>query len=502
MTLRSLSVKPGKCPLVNTVAALVLGALVVQAAAESSSNSPPGGILLLDNLGRVVEEPTNALPASLYPPARVGLQKQIPNPTQGSSQPDKIRQRMSQGATNFQFFPSVPPRLMPYLASQDEYGNTAIRPGALFFFTPLEGPVKNGKYRLSDGGFRYSLSQTLTFVTLSGVMQGDDDLGYYTFDLKSKWAIFDAPEGGTAGWISSQVVAKTGLESAARTQSAKSNLGTVTDPTGIWSAVNGFRVPELAWQQSARRGEIVVVAGMVSQRNYIDGNAYADSGRSKFMNSALIHSQVLPLAQYNFGLNLQWQPVDEWYAMAGGSVGDAKAGKAPWTDFSGENWSLPGEIGYAPPDLFSLGPGVYRLQPFAAEADGSTGGGLCFDLQQQLGSNSPLGWFGRFGFGGKKVSGEASAQAGTGFVLQGPFKHLLLERTSDDLLGTGFVWSQPSATTKTVYHENEFVWETVYVVQLTPTIKIQPDFQMIWDPAFHKNTDRAMVFQLQLAVAW
>src|SRR5208282_4325671 len=172
---------------------------------------------------------------------------------------------------------------------------------------------------------------------------------------------------------------------------------------------NGFRIPELAWQQSLRHGEIVVVAGMVGQNNYIDRNAYADSGRGEFINSALINSQVLPLAQYNFGLNLQWQPVDEWYTMAGGSMGNAPAGDAPWTDFSGENWSLPGEIGYAPRDFLGLGPGVYRIQPFAAGADGTTGGGLCFDFQQQLGADSPLGWFGRYGFGNSKVTGAAAA---------------------------------------------------------------------------------------------
>ena len=46
------------------------------------------------------------------------------------------------------------------------------------------------------------------------------------------------------------------------------------------------------------------------------------------------------------------------------------------------------------------------------------------------------------------------------------------------------------------------VWETVYALQLTPTIKIQPDFQLIRDPAFHKDTNQAMVFQLQLVMAW
>jgi len=495
-------IKSGRWLTVALTLVLWMGVAAIRAAATVESNVVPGDMLLLDNMGRVVAVPTNEVPSALRPAADIGMERQTPNPTTGASMPQEILQRTRAGAAGFQFFPDQRPPLMPYLASQDEYGNTAIRPGALYYFTLLEGPVQGAKYRLSEYGFRYSLEQTLTYVNLSDVMKGDNDLAYYTFDFKSKWALFNAPDAGTAGWISSQVEAKNGLDSASNKQSAKSNLGTLTDPTGIWSDVNGFRVPELAWQQSARSGEIVVVAGMVSQRNYIDRNAYADSGRSKFMNSALINSEVLPLAQCNFGLNLQWQPADEWYAMAGGSVGNAPAGNAPWTDYSSKNWSLPGEFGYAPRDFFDLGPGVYRIQPFAAEVDGATGGGLCFDLQQQLGSDSPMGWFGRFGFGGKKVSDGASAQAGTGFVLEGPFKHVLLQRTSNDLLGVGFVWSQPSSTTKTVYHENEYVLETVYALQLTPTIKLQPDFQMIWDQAFHRDTDHAMVFQLQLAMAW
>ena len=483
--------------------ALAAAPVAAFAGGTVSSNAPSGDLLLLDSMGRVVAVPTNAEPSALRPAADIGVEHQIPEPARGTSMPKDIQQRARKNAVGFQFFPATPPPLMPYLASQDEYGNTAIRPGALFpAFTPLEGPVQEVKYRLSEYGFRYSLQQSGTYVSMNGVMKGDHNLGYHTLDFKSKWALFDAPDAGTAGWISSQLQAKNSFQGAGKTQSAKSNLGTVTDPTGIWSSVNGLRVPELAWQQSARRGEIVLVAGMVSQRNYMDGNAYADSGRSKFINSALVNSQVLPLAQYNFGFNLQWQPADEWYAMAGASMGGNGAGDAPWKDFSGENWSLPAEFGYAPGDFLSLGPGVYRVQPFAAGVNGFTGGGLCFDLQQQLGPDSPFGWFGRFGFGDSKVSGAAAAQAGTGFVVQAPFKHLLLQRTSNDLLGVGFVWSQPSDTKKTVYHENEYVLETVYVLQLTPTIKIQPDFQLIRDPAFHQNTDHAMVFQLQLVMAW
>ena len=487
---------------ISSTALFLLLALSLPAAGQSSSNSPSSDLLLLDSLGRLVKVPTNEVPAEMRPPSGLEPNRQIPNPTRGSSMSDEVLQRLQAGQAGFQFFPAVPPRLMPYLASQDEFGNTAFRPGSLLFFAPWESPVQGAKYWLSDHGLRYSLDQTVTYVSMTDTMKGASTLGYYTFDLKTKWAVFDAPAAGTAGWVSSQVEAKNGFDSASDKQSAKSNLGTITDPTGIWSKVNGVRVPELAWQQSLRGGEIVVVAGMVSQGNYIDQNAYAQSGRSHFINSALINSAVLPQPDYDFGMNLQWQPVDEWYAMLGGSAGNAAAGYAPWSDFSLNNWSVLGEFGYAPRDVFGLGPGIYRIQPFVAEVGGTTGGGLCFNLQQQLGAKSPLGWYGRFGFGDEDVSNGASAQIGTGFVVQGPFKHLLLQRTSNDLLGVGFVWSQPSATTKKVYHENEYILETVYAMQLTPTIKLQPDMQVVWDPAHNRDADHALVFQLQLVMAW
>ena len=463
-------------------------------------------MLLLDDLGRIVQVPTNEVPASLLPPEGVPLKRQTPNPIPGANTPPAVLERRAQareGAEEFHFFPPVAPKLMPYLSSQDEFGNTALRPGALVSVVPLEPPVQGGKYWLSEYGLRYSLEQTFNYVNMTDVMKGGNTLGFYTLDFKAKWALFDTPRTGTAGWITTQIEAKSGLGAAGQTQDAKSNLGTLTDPTDIWSSINGARVPELGWQESLRDGEVVVVAGMISQRNYLDANAAAHTGRGEFMNSALIHSEVLPLPEYRFGVNLQWQPVKEWYAMLGASAGNNPSGNAPWIDFSWEHWSLIGEFGYAPDDFLGLGSGICRVQPFVAQAGGSTEGGLCFNLQQQLGHDSPFAWFGRFGFAGSDVGADASAQAGTGFVMQAPLSHLgLVPRLSNDLLGVGLVWSQPSATTKTVYHENEYVLETFYTLQLTPTIKLQPDVQAVWNPAFNPAPGPALVCQLQLVLAW
>jgi hypothetical protein len=108
-------------------------------------------------------------------------------------------------------------------------------------------------------------------------------------------------------------------------------------------------------------------------------------------------------------VNLQWQPNDDWYFMFGGSVGNASIGNAPWTDFTWDYWSAVWEIGFTPDNVLGLGPGVYRVQPFVAQAGGPTQGGLCFNFQQQLGENAPYYWFGRFGFGGSRPQRRVGA---------------------------------------------------------------------------------------------
>ena len=246
-----------------------------------------------------------------------------------------------------------------------------------------------------------------------------------------------------------------------------------------------------------------MLAGMVSQGNYLDANSYANSGRGQFMNSGLINSMVLPLPDYNLGLNVQWQPVTEWYAMAGYTVGAASAGVAPWTDFAWNQWSSVGEFGYAPSDVLGLGPGIYRVQPFVAQAGGATQGGLGFNFQQQLGKRVPWGWFGRFGFGGSEVVAGAAAQVGTGFVVQAPLYHLgWIDSLPYDAAGIGVVWSRPPESAGVVTGRTETAVELGYVLHLTPTTRLQPDLQVVWNPAYSTTADTAVVFQLQLDINW
>ena len=78
----------------------------------------------------------------------------------------------------------------------------------------------------------------------------------------------------------------------------------------------------------------------------------------------------------------------------------------------------------------------------------------------------------------------------------------LAPRLSNDLLGFPVVWSQSTAKGQTVYHENEYALETFYSLQITPTVRLQPDLQILWNPAFNPQPGPVPVWQLQLNLLW
>jgi hypothetical protein len=153
-------------------------------------------MLLNGGLGQPVAVPTNAVPSNLLPPPSIGMQYQVPEPARGVQVPEPVQERVKetqQKQTGSELFPAAQPSLMPYLGSNDELGNTAMRPDALISTTPWDGLAQQSKYWLSDIGLRYSLKQTVTFVSMTDVKQGSDALSYYTLDFPAKWPFTARP---------------------------------------------------------------------------------------------------------------------------------------------------------------------------------------------------------------------------------------------------------------------------------------------------------------------
>lgn len=407
-------------------------------------------------------------------------------------------------STKVQWFSSKQPDLASYLSGLDKLSDSALQPGALLQDDPISRWAQHVKEQLANFGFSYQLQHALGYATRpDDILSGAEHVGYSSFELYAKQSVFHVPDSGTAGWLSFELDGGTGLGTSQRRTNPAAVLGSLVDPGGILSPVNGVYLSELAWQQSFAHGKAVIVAGMVDLTNYLDSNTYASSSFSQFQNSAFLNSMVLPITSGSLGMNAQWQPNDDLYFLLGVAQNNESLARSPLNHLEASHISYLFEAGYVPSNFSGLGPGAYRLQPFVATVDGVSQGGIGLNINQQL--NSYLGFFGRFGVGGAKVSNiqGASAQIATGLVLQNPLKLVgLRSQDSNDFLGVGFVWSQPSNSQRPATNFNEYGLELVYTIQLTETMLLKPDLQTIWDPVNSRQGNVDVLFQLPLVMTW
>lgn len=474
-------------------------------AGQDGDTNPAQTVLRYDNLGNLIATPRDEVPSTLLPPDAASLRYQIPRQAPGTTRPKALEERLEaqrEGEDAFTWFPRFHPKLGPYIASPDAVGNTALRPGALITSTTDAEWIQAFKYRVSDYGLNYSLVQTVTWLTMDGAQSGDPSMGFYTFDWFSKWTVYSTAHGDEGGWLSSQVKVLEGFGST-RSRTVPRAIGSLVNPASLWTGRNGVEVSEMAWQQSLDEGRVVAVAGVINQSNYLDLNTYANTARGQFLNSAFVNSMVVPLPAYSPSVNLQWQPRSSWYVMNGTSIGGIGAGRLPWVGWDDRSWSSVTEIGYVAKNVLGLGNGVYRVQPFVAQAGGDVGAGVGLNFQQRLGANTPLGWFGRFGFGGVSGASSAANQVATGMILQAPLKHLgLITEQPNDGMGLAVCWSDPFRPTGAGPVQDETAIELGYCFHLTPLVRIQPDVQFVIDPAYNARRETAVVFQLQLDINW
>ncbi len=424
--------------------------------------------------------------------------------TDESYAPDSSQQEAENFNGDLRWFPARQPFLMPYLAKRNIPSEFCLQSGSVFPDPVISNFLQGAKTAASDVGVRYRIQQGFTYVGLGGVASGSSQLAYWSFSLRAVVAILSAPKAGVGLWLTAESSGHLGLDSVSAGQLPRKNLGSIVNPAGAIGGPNGIALRQLALQLSMADGKFVLLAGVINQGRYLDRNIYADTARGQFLDSALVHDGVLPLAGRNLGLLAQWQPTKLFYAQFGVAANNQKTGHSALDNLSLDDISYILELGLTPQDVFGLGPGVYRVQPFLSSVGGKTQPGVGINLQQRLGRESPFGYFARFGVGGASTTlFGAALQLGTGFSVRGPLAAVgLVPRLTNDYAGVGFVWSQPNASRRPAVHFNEYGVELMYVLQLTRTLTIQPDFQVIQNPANNAKSDTARVFQLQANLIW
>lgn len=403
------------------------------------------------------------------------------------------------------WFPSEQAQMGKMISEIDLLGAVAIQEHALIKDDPSSIWVQNFKTNAAHKGFYYVFHTAYTMASLDNRVTGMESLEqFFTSSFAFRWNVIS--EGKQMGtWINFQIDScyPTGRKNPGRLP-LQSGIGSATNPNSGITAPQGSYLKEVAVAQSFLRGNMVALAGMLGDTNYFDVNRYAGTQYGMFMNSAFGNGMIMPAVSSNLGVILQYQVNDSLYVMGGVGTNNSLAGENPFSRISRDNVSYMTEIGWSDRNAFGIGYGIYKLQPFVATVEGRTQPGIALNLSQDLGS-SPFSVFARAGVGGSAVTvlRGAQTQVSGGLVIKRPLKLLgLVEEDSSNFFGIAAVWSETAHRTAGLSGREETALEFNYSIQMTPTMIIQPNFQLYFNPAYNPSHSFASVFQLQVSINW
>ncbi len=399
------------------------------------------------------------------------------------------------------FFPSSPPAFMPYLDSLFVPGNTCVEPGALMEDGGISALAQRIKSAASELGLQYTLLLTADYTHVAP-RPGSQRRDFMAFNnaLTGTWFLAKSRDNERGFFLSFEADWGEGGNFNQRRSSAQGSIGSLSNPQGSNRGGNGVFVPNLALGYSHWGGRLVSMAGTIDMSNFLDQNAYSGSWSGNLMNESFNFNPCLPLQWANPGFLTAFQPSRNWYLLYAGTACNTKINHNPFSDLSWNSWIHVAELGFIREDVAGLGPGTYRLQLTATRNGGQTGMGAAFNLQQQLGRQSRLGFFSRCGVMDEDAAAitGVKAAATAGLVLQAPFSSSGWgSAANNDQVALGFLWQRAAHADSPVAHRDEYGLEMSAVVQVTPTFFLQPDVQCIVNPVHETDEDCALIFQLQ-----
>ncbi len=409
----------------------------------------------------------------------------------------------SKGACHgWRFMPATPQKFMPYLDSLFVPGNTCAEPGGLIDGDMLSTGAQRAKYMLSQYGLQYDLTLSYNFTSVKpSPRRHRGDFSSFNNSLTGTWFLAKDCDNSQGVFLTFEADWGQGTNFNERRSSAQNSLGTLSDPQGSLRGGKGVFLPQLALGYSGFNGKWVAMAGTLDISNYFDQNAYTPGwGSGGLLNQSFANNPSLPLPWANLGFLTAWQPCNQFYAMYATTSTNTAVNHNPFSNLSDNYWMHLAEAGFIMDDVLGLGAGTYRLQYTMLDNGGQFGLGCGLNIQQQLGKNSPLGFFARAGFmdqDAAAVTGTKMA-ASTGFMLQAPFTRSGWgSRSNYDNLSLGFLWQRAASSENPVQHKDEYGLELSAVMQITPTFYLQPDIQYIFNPIHSTGRDGAVVMQIQ-----
>ncbi|MEM9419248.1 MAG: carbohydrate porin [Planctomycetota bacterium] len=340
-------------------------------------------------------------------------------------------------------------------------------------------PLGELRPTLEEFGIEFELGLTSVFQLASESQGERDSLASYSYDFAGQWTLIDDATGtGAVGWL---------VEGGRPLFSDRdSDLGAdVGSALGINDDLDNTDIDltEFWWTHELLDGSLALTLGKIDQTAFFDGNAIANDETAAFLATPLVNSSGVAFPDNGLGFNATFTPSDLFY-ISGGLVDSDPEGERVFSSFNGNELFGAIEIGFTPV-IDGLGQGNYRVLGWTTQlADGTSGSGFSFSLDQEIGGG--LVPFARYSQGDEDVLDFEEFISG-GIGMQG------LGGREDDLLGVGFAWGDA------VGGGEETLFEAFYNIAVNEFLTVTPHVQYIYNPLGNPTEDDATVvgFRLQ-----
>ena len=371
--------------------------------------------------------------------------------------------------------------------------------GAVFRFEWIEeklAPYYGFKKRLHDDfGFSFGSDYTAVLQKASD-SPGTDEAGGGIFRVFGSWQAIGR-ESGNTGTLTFKIENRHDLG----TQTAPQDLGFGIGYAGITAAgfsdyrLDGWGLTNLFWQQRFAEGRFSAVLGVVDTTDYVDIYGMV-SPWLHFTNLAFSTNPTIAAPNQGLGVAFSAALTDHLYLIAGAA--DANGDPVDPigsidTFFDDTEYFKHIEIGYTSGrDRLYLDNIHVTLWHADERTDAGVpdGWGIAFSYAWFFDDR----WMPFFRAGYAKDGGalyEGSVSAGLGYYVE--------ERR--DVLGIGLNWSRPSDTTFSPGLDDQYSAELFYRIQLSQSLAITPDVQLVIDPALNPDDDSIFIAGVRLRLA-
>jgi porin len=269
-------------------------------------------------------------------------------------------------------------------------------------------------------------------------------------------------------------------------------VGTTILPNDdVGDAVNALG--HLGWTQNLFDGLVQIGIGQLALKIMLDQNEYAGWDRTSFMAQPLAGNSVrnFPIAALGFDTTVHvTENLQVSFLLADA---DGYPFYPDFQSFGRRFVYVPGFV-YTP-TICGLGKGRYEVNFSHIERTERFGGAgpsssvWLFSFQQEI--SRELAAFVRFGTGdGRRTTVQHSLA--TGVVFTQAFGY------NNDWLGIGFIWTDPSDSTRRDDYGMEMFWR----LQLTENIQFTPDMQLYFDPSSNPTGDLEAAFGLRVGISF